>query len=124
MNRQNKTAPINARVVPMAGQQLPPDFMQRTQNHGGAYDRRPLEDLWRTPNWAGKLNGGAVTNVVQMARMTSQPTQQPHTDRADSGASGAQVRTDGAMVCIERRKDGWEYWRDDVTGTTIWRKSR
>jgi hypothetical protein len=41
--------PLHAAVQPLQGRQLPPDWKAATSDHGGLFDRRPLEDLWKLP---------------------------------------------------------------------------
>jgi len=51
------------------GPALPPDFAQKTINHGGTFDRRKLEDLWKTPNFTGRT----YDNIVQRALLSRRP---------------------------------------------------
>jgi hypothetical protein len=69
MKRNN---PIAARVLPLAGRQLPPDWQQQAaQNRSQAYDQRDLENMWRTPEWSAKIN---AENVQREARLTRHPS--------------------------------------------------
>jgi hypothetical protein len=52
----------------LAGRQLPSNWRENAQNAGGTYDRRDLENLWKSPNWSSKLN---CENVIRDARLTS-----------------------------------------------------
>jgi len=64
-----RTNPIAARVLPLAGRQLPPDWQQQAaQNRSQAYDQRDLENLWRTPQWSAKQH--EAKNIGQAARLT------------------------------------------------------
>ena len=65
------TNPIAIRVQPMAGRQMPSDWNQKTNDFGGTFDRRDLENLWRTPNWSSKLNGDNIENLVRNSRLSS-----------------------------------------------------
>ena len=58
--------PIAARVEAMPGRRLESKWQQNLENVGGAYDRRDLENMWRTPNWSSKLT---AENVIQNARL-------------------------------------------------------
>lgn len=49
------------------GRPLPVDFIEKSKNYGGNYDRRDLENLWRTPQWSAKPP--ADPNVVRDARL-------------------------------------------------------
>lgn len=69
MNRTTPTNPIAGRVLPMAGRQLPANWQQTAQNPGGSFDRRDLENLWRTPQWAAKQHEDE--NIGQAARLTA-----------------------------------------------------
>ncbi len=55
--------PINGQVQPIAGRRLQPgELQQAARSAGGTYDRRPLEDLWKSPQW----NGGSVERLGRM----------------------------------------------------------
>lgn len=58
--------PIAARVEALPGRRLESKWQQNLENVGGAYDRRELENMWRTPNWASKIT---AENVIQNARL-------------------------------------------------------
>jgi hypothetical protein len=58
--------PIAARVEALPGRRLEAKWQQNLENVGGAYDRRDLENMWRTPNWSSKLT---AENVIQNARL-------------------------------------------------------
>ena len=60
--------PIAAQVQVMQGQKLPAEWRKNTENAGGNYDRRDLENMWRQPKWAGKPLTGAE-NTMQAARL-------------------------------------------------------
>ena len=60
--------PIAARVEAMAGRKLQPDWQQNLETTGGTFDRRKLEDMWKTPNWSAKLN---CENVIRDARLST-----------------------------------------------------
>ena len=55
----------------MAGRQMAPDWKQKTNEFGGTFDRRDLENLWRNPNWSSKLNGDNIENLVRNSRLSS-----------------------------------------------------
>ena len=69
--KNRKQNPIAIRVQPMAGRQMPSDWNQKTNDFGGTFDRRDLENLWRTPNWSSKLNGDNVENLIRNSRLSS-----------------------------------------------------
>jgi len=56
-------------VQPLAGRKLQSGWQQNLGNVGGTYDRRPLEDLWRTPQWSAKTNSTTTENIIQAARL-------------------------------------------------------
>lgn len=72
-----RTNPIAARVLPQQGQRLPSDFnaipIARTPFGTLQMDTRPLEELWKAPQWAGK----GQDNATQQARLNG-PLQQEH----------------------------------------------
>jgi hypothetical protein len=61
-----KTNPIAARVEALPGRRLEAGWQQNLENVGGAFDRRPMEELWKSPNWSSKLT---AENVIQNARL-------------------------------------------------------
>jgi hypothetical protein len=63
-----KPNPIAACVQPVAGQQLPAEWRKNTQNAGGTFDRRDLENMWKSPNWSAKLS---ADNVMRDARLST-----------------------------------------------------
>jgi hypothetical protein len=60
--------PIAARVEAMQGRRLPAEWRKNTENAGGTYDRRDLENMWRQPQWTGKPLSG-TENMIQAARL-------------------------------------------------------
>ena len=66
-----KTNPKHAQSLPLAGQQLPNDWRNKTADHGGVFDRRDLSQLWKTPQWSSKLNGDNIDNLMRNARLSS-----------------------------------------------------
>ena len=69
--RTPKKNPIAAVVQPLQGIQMPGDWQKQTQNFGGNFDRRDLENMWRTPNWNSKLSADNVDNVIRASRLSS-----------------------------------------------------
>jgi hypothetical protein len=69
--RTPKKNPIAAVVQPLQGKQMPGDWQKQTQEFGGNFDRRDLENMWRTPNWNSKLSGDNVDNVIRTSRLSS-----------------------------------------------------
>jgi hypothetical protein len=63
--------PINAVVQPLPGRQLPSDWKLQTNDFGGNFDRRDLENMWRTPNWNSKLSADNVDNIIRASRLSS-----------------------------------------------------
>ena len=57
--------PLHVVVQPLQGRQLPPDWMAATSDHGGTFDRRPLEELWKQPMSAKT----SVENLTRNARL-------------------------------------------------------
>jgi hypothetical protein len=113
--------PIAITAQALQGQQLPPGWQQRAHEVGKAADAAYLDRLqngWKTPL-------GNQGNTIQQARL-----QNPRQDSA-SGSSqqqpnaqsdGQERRFDGQMVLVDDRADGWQQWRDNTTGATIWRR--
>ena len=63
--------PVNPiAITPQAlpGRRLQPGWDKNLETVGGTFDRRRLEDLWKTPNWSGKSNG---ENLIQDARLST-----------------------------------------------------
>jgi hypothetical protein len=69
--KNQKQNPIAIQVQPMAGRQMAPDWKQKTSDFGGNFDRRDLENMWRTPNWSSKLNSDNVENLIRSSRLSS-----------------------------------------------------
>lgn len=65
---QKQTNPLGT-IHNATGQRLPDDFSQKTINYGGTFDRRKLEDMWKTPNFTGK----SFDNIVQRALLSRRP---------------------------------------------------
>jgi hypothetical protein len=65
------TNPIAISVLPMAGQQLPPNFSKAPVPTTTTFDQRDLSQLWKSPNWSSKLNGDNVENIIRSSRLTS-----------------------------------------------------
>jgi hypothetical protein len=65
------TNPIAITTQPLAGQQLPKDWQRQAQATNTAYDQRRLEDLWKSPNWSGKLSADSVENLTRSSRLSS-----------------------------------------------------
>ena len=60
--------PVAARVLPMAGRQLPQDWHRATAEHGGQFDRRNPDEMFANPQWT-KLSSSE--NLTQAARLTA-----------------------------------------------------
>lgn len=71
--KTSKPNPLHAVVLPLQGRQMPKNWQQQTNDFGGTFDRRDLENLWLTPRWQGKLNGGNVDNISQSSRLKPYP---------------------------------------------------
>jgi hypothetical protein len=69
-----KRNPIAITPLPIAGRQLDPNWKASTDDHGGTFDRRPLSEMWKNPQWASKLNADNVQNVIRGARLSSTPS--------------------------------------------------
>ena len=71
------TNPLNAVVQPLQGRQLPNDWKASTNDHGGTFDRRPLEELWKLP-----MNTKApVDSITRNARLQPIPWNEIYGDR-------------------------------------------
>ena len=66
-----KRNPIAITPLPLAGRQLDPNWKKSTDEFGGTFDRRDLQNLWRKPNWSAKLNGDNVENIMRNSRLSS-----------------------------------------------------
>ena len=66
--KSTKKNPIAAVVQPLQGKQMPGDWQKQTQDFGGNFDRRDLENMWKTPNWSSKLS---ADNVIRASRLSS-----------------------------------------------------
>jgi hypothetical protein len=69
-----RTNPIAAMVAPPTGQPLPKDFYRAPLSESTTYDKRPLSEMWKNPQWASKLNADNVQNVIRGARLSSTPS--------------------------------------------------
>ena len=96
------------------GRQLPTNWKAQASATARAAEAdylRRMENAWRGP-----LNGSREGITARDARL--------HNDsaRADSGPQPT-TRMDGAMQMVARQ-DGWEIWRDSVSGATVWRRAK
>lgn len=66
-----RTNPVAVRVMPLAGQQLPPGWDRQAASMGGTFDRRDLSQLWREPQWTAKPSSATSDNIIQQARLTN-----------------------------------------------------
>jgi len=64
--------PLHVQVQVLQGRRLPADFNEKTRNHGGNYDQRDLENMWRTPRFTGKT----YENITRAALLSSQPPEE------------------------------------------------
>jgi hypothetical protein len=69
-----KRNPIAITPLPLAGRQLDPNWKKSTNDFGGNFDRRDLENMWLTPNWSAKLSADNVQSVIRGARLSSTPS--------------------------------------------------
>ena len=60
--------PIAIRVEALPGRRLEANWQQSLEKTGGTYDRRDLENMWKTPNWSSKINSD---NVIRDARLST-----------------------------------------------------
>ena len=67
----NRKNPIAAVVLPLQGRQMPSDWKLQTNDFGGNFDRRDLENMWRTPNWNSKPSADNVDNIIRASRLSS-----------------------------------------------------
>jgi len=113
--------PIAITTQALAGRRLTPGWEQRAHEVGKAADAAYLERLqnaWKTPlgNHGNTIQQARLQNPRQDSASESSP-QQPKA-RSD----GQQSRFDGQLVLVDDRADGWQQWRDNTTGATIWRR--
>jgi len=64
-----KKNPIAITIQPLAGQQLPKDWQRQAQATNTAYDQRNLSEMWKTPQWSGKLSADSVENITRDGRL-------------------------------------------------------
>jgi hypothetical protein len=69
-----KKNPVAISVLPLAGQQLPPNFSKAPVPTTTTFDKRDLSQLWKDPQWTSKLNGDNVSNIVRSSRLSSAPS--------------------------------------------------
>jgi hypothetical protein len=116
-----RTNPINAQPLPLQGQQLPKDW----QSQAGAMAKQAEQDYLERLQNAWKQPAGANAGIMQQARLQN-PRQDSdfvgHQQQAKTRNDGHNLRFDGQLVLIESRADGWEQWRDQTTGSTVWRR--
>ena len=61
-----KTNPKHIATQPLAGQQLPDDWRNKTADHGGTYDRRNLSEMWKQEPTHKQIQ---VDSVIRNARL-------------------------------------------------------
>jgi hypothetical protein len=61
------TNPIAITPQALAGRRLEANWQQNLET-GGTFDRRKLEDMWKTPQWSSKTN---PENVIRDARLST-----------------------------------------------------
>jgi hypothetical protein len=64
------TNPIAITPQALAGRRLEAGWQQNLKTVGGDYDRRDIENMWRTPNWSSKASVAAGENLTQNARLS------------------------------------------------------
>ena len=96
-------------VPPVAGRQLPADWRQQAPEAARQADQAYLDRLQN----AWRSSSQQSPPPMRAARLT--------TDAADPAGS-SQSRFDGRLVLERVDADGFEEWRDDVTGATIRRR--
>lgn len=113
----------NVNVTPQAlpGRQLPPGWQRCAHEVAKAADTAYLDRIqnaWKTPlgNQGNTIQQARLQNPRQDSAIGSSP-QQPKA-RSD----GQQSRFDGQLVLVDDRADGWQQWRNNTTGATIWRR--
>lgn len=63
MKRPN---PKHAQPLPLAGQQLPSNWKDKTADHGGTYDRRNLSEMWKQEPTHKQIQ---VDSLIRNARL-------------------------------------------------------
>lgn len=61
-----KTNPKHAQSLPLAGQQLPNDWRNKTADHGGTYDRRNLSEMWKQGTTNKKIEVDSPTRSARL----------------------------------------------------------
>ena len=103
----------NITVNAQAGRQLSPGWKAQAPVLARAAEADYLsrmENAWRAP-----LNGSRAGITAREARLTNDSA--PRNDNCLQA-----VRIDGAMKLVDSRADGWEQWRDEFSGATVWRR--
>lgn len=96
-------------VAPLAGRPLPANWRQLAPQAAAQADRDYLDRLQNA--WRGSPQQNPP--VMRAARLTTD---------ADDHDSSSQLRFDGRLVLERVDADGFEQWRDDVTGAIIRRR--
>jgi hypothetical protein len=71
MKMIKRTNPVAAMVAPPIGQPLPKDFYRTPLSESTTYDKRPLSEMWKNPQWSAKLSADNVDSVIRSSRLSS-----------------------------------------------------
>jgi hypothetical protein len=105
----------NISIHSAQGKPLPSDWKAQAPAKARAAEAAYLDRVENA--WRGPLNGSREGITARAARLTNDSAHH----RADSGPQ-ASIRMDGAMELIDSRADGWEQWRNAITGASVWRR--
>ena len=61
-----KTNPKHAQSLPLAGQQLPSNWKDKTADHGGTYDRRNLAEIFQQGTTNKKIEIDSPTRNARL----------------------------------------------------------
>ena len=96
------------------GKPLPPNWRAQAATSARAAE---ADYLARMENaWRGPLNGLREGTTARDARLHNDSV-----SRRDSGPQST-VRMDGLMKIVGHQDDGWEIWKDPLSGTTVLRR--
>ena len=61
-----KPNPLHITPLPLAGQQLPNDWRNKTADYGGNYDRRNLSEMWKQESSNKKIEVDSPTRNARL----------------------------------------------------------
>lgn len=105
----------NITVHAHQGRQLPSNWKAQAPVNARAAEADYLARMEAA--WRGPLEGSREGITARNARLTNDSV-----SRSDSSPQST-VRMDGKMQLVAHQGD-WEVWRDSVTGSTVWKRTK